>query len=318
MLKTSFIQALLASDYLERDHNSGVLEEYQRRVSKLDNALSTPLRTLLCAYWSSSPEVVFLHAYQNAVSELVGSSFKECVALCAAEKNGSKPYQIEATIYADPENPESVYLTGRKSFVTCGEYARHLLVWAVDGRVSNDDSGQVRERPTVLLKVSAEYDGVELFPTDKKIPIVPGVPHAQAVFSKVRASVSEILPGDGYRDYVRRFRWLEDLYVTLGFATWLWAQSRKQGWSNAAQSSLLSIVQTLVGLIESKESADMAVVLFDDVMQRFAGLIKETDVQWLSAEQGALLEWKRDRQLFQIGAPARQKRTANVWRNLFG
>ena len=43
--------------------------------------------------------------------------------------------------------------------------------------------------------------------------MVSRVPHGAAVFDGVIVRSEDLLPGCGYQDYVRRFRWLEDVHV---------------------------------------------------------------------------------------------------------
>ena len=67
---------------------------------------------------------------------------------------------------------------------------------------------------------------------------VPEVPHAQLRFENLRIRESDILPGDGYDQYVKPFRTVEDIHVQAAVLSYLMREGQRlswpQGWLEAS------------------------------------------------------------------------------------
>ena len=59
---------------------------------------------------------------------------------------------------------------------------------------------------------------------------VPEVPHARVQLQGVRVDAAALLPGDGYARYVKPFRTVEDIHVTLAVLAYLLREARHRGW----------------------------------------------------------------------------------------
>ena len=68
---------------------------------------------------------------------------------------------------------------------------------------------------------------------------VPEVPHAQVLMQDLRVSASALLPHDGYDAYVKPFRTIEDLHVTLAVLAYLLREARVRHWPAASTRSWL-------------------------------------------------------------------------------
>ena len=136
--------------------------------------------------------VAFAAGYAAALRALVPDLPRgERAALCATEEGGGHPRAILARF-------DGATVTGRKTFVTGGLDAVRLLVVARDG-------GDVLR----LVSVSARGPGVVFVPLPPT-PFAPEVGHAAL---QLEGAPAELLPGDGYTDYLKPFRTIEDLHV---------------------------------------------------------------------------------------------------------
>ena len=131
-------------------------------------------------------------------------------ALCVTEANGNSPRAIATSL---SPAPGGYRLDGNKTFVTFGTLAKALIVVA---RVGEKSDG----RPDLaVVRIPAERVGVrlvELPPT----PFVPEVVHASVHLDGAEVRDHERLAGDGYLEYVKPFRTVEDIHVvgaTLGY-----------------------------------------------------------------------------------------------------
>src|SRR5262245_25603109 len=82
--------------------------------------------------------------------------------------------------------------------------AQSLLVVASTGNV--DGKNRLR-----VVRVPANAAGVRIEPA--VAPFVPEIAHARVTLDGVRVSAGDLLPGDGYDDYLKPFRTIEDLHV---------------------------------------------------------------------------------------------------------
>src|SRR5690606_32031283 len=111
-------------------------------------------------------------------------------------------------------------LHGAKTFVTMGDRAEELYVLARRG-VSSEGRAEL-----VMLRLDRAASGVVIEPLPPA-PFVPEIPHAKVRFEGARAF--EVLPGDGWNDYVRPFRTIEDVHVHAAFLAWLGASLVRRG-----------------------------------------------------------------------------------------
>lgn len=236
----------------------------------------------------------FAAGYQAAIEQLLGERLPTA-AVCATERGGATPQAIETTL-------SEGRLNGLKTFVTGAQEAKLLVVFASLGR---DDQGLNRLR---AVKLPAHRLGISL----KKAPptpFVPEIPHAQAHFEQVHVEEAEQLPGDGYTDYLKPFRTVEDIHVHLALTGWLVQVGRRKKWAEPCMEQLLALLvglRGLAGACPSEPSVHLA-------LQGSFSLLTE----FLEQQQDWLLEnapfWSRDRALLRVAQGVRTRRTAVAW-----
>src|SRR4029079_11652844 len=73
-------------------------------------------------------------------------------------------------------------------------------------------------------------------------PFVPEVPHAELSLAGVELDASAVLPGDGYADFVKPFRTVEDLHVRAGALGYLLSVAARFGFPLELRERLVASV----------------------------------------------------------------------------
>ncbi len=159
-----------------------------------------------CFAGAAAPDLgeAFYVGYQSALHRLVPAlAREEGASFCVTESGGGHPRAMRTAVV---RTPEGLLLEGRKSFVTGADRAATLVVVACEGERA-DGTPALR-----IATVRADAQGVRLEPLPPT-PFAPGIRHAAVTFDRVSLAESDLLPGDGYADYVRPFRTVEDVHV---------------------------------------------------------------------------------------------------------
>ncbi|MFK7990094.1 MAG: acyl-CoA dehydrogenase family protein [Sandaracinaceae bacterium] len=238
----------------------------------------------------------FAAGYESAVFRLIdGHDPALAGALCVTESGPPHPRNIEARW--DGER-----LDGHKRYVTLGSRADVLYVLARSG----EENGRPR---LTLLCVQQGAPGLTLLP-GKATPFVPEVPHAEVRFEGVSASP---LIGDGWSDYVKPFRTVEDLHVHAAVLAYgVAALSRSHGDREAIELGLATL--TTFRALAGEDPSDPTVHLaLHGAMER-TGPVFDALIDALSGDEKARVE--RDRRLFRVASTARQARRERAWSKL--
>jgi hypothetical protein len=230
-------------------------------------------------------------------------------ALCVTEANGNSPRAIESTLAPKGDGYE---LRGTKTFVTFGSHAETLIIAA---RAGEKPDG----RPDLaVVRIPANRKGV-LLQELPEMPFVPEVPHTSVRFEGVEVRQDERLPGDGYLNYVKPFRTIEDIHVvgaTLGYLVGL---ARRTG---APATLIAELSADLVALDALRDGAPLdprVHVALHGVYQHMTRLVgAEAFAKVLdSAPVSERDRWVRDRALLQVASRAREARfdraTKELW-----
>jgi hypothetical protein len=241
----------------------------------------------------------FAVAYPAALEHLVTGVELPC-ALCVTEAKGNSPRALETTLERGGDHYE---LRGTKTFVTFGNLAKSLLIVARTG-VKSDG------RPDLaVVQIPSTRRGVELreLPTT---PFVPEVPHTSVRLDGVEVLEAERLPGDGYLDYVKPFRTIEDIHVvgaTLGYLVGLARRTRA---SATLIAELSADLVALDGLRDGPPLDPRVHIALHGVYQRVARVIGSEDFARVleCAPNEERDRWRRDRALLQVASKAREAR----------
>jgi hypothetical protein len=246
----------------------------------------------------------FLSGYQEALRTLIADlPADELVAVSATEATGAHPSAIRTTLL---ETGGRWSVRGTKSFTTLGIMAQRLLVIASSG-----ESPDGRNRLHAVL-VDADAPGVRVTNLPA-ISFAPEIPHATVTFTDAPA---RMLPGDGYLDYLKPFRTVEDIHVLAAALGWLIRVSRQSGWPQSVVQRLLAAVATVRGLDIGRPSSPGVHVALGGALEIFDRLSGELEPLWESADREVLARWERDRPLLATAGRVRAQRLTAAWRSL--
>ncbi|GAA5046574.1 acyl-CoA dehydrogenase family protein [Nocardia callitridis] len=246
----------------------------------------------------------FLSGYQEALRTLIPElPDDDLVSFCATESGGAHPAAIHTGL---TEDAGRWCVNGAKSFATLGSSARILVVIASAG-VSAD--GRNRLHATIL---SADDPGV--FVTDlPATAFAPEVAHASVTLRDVPVRV---LPGDGYLDYLKPFRTIEDIHVLAATLGWLTRVARASRWPNSVLERLLTAVTMVRGLDIDAPSSPGTHIALGAVFDQFRALLEALGPFWASTDSVVRQRWERDRPLLATADRVRALRLAAAWRSV--
>ena len=198
------------------------------------------------------PWLVYAIALQAALRRLLedraatptslGSS--EILCFCASEAGGNHPRAIETVIQQGPGGGST--MRGVKRWATLAPVADRLLVIASVGW--KDERNHLR-----ALLVPADTPG--LYVEDMTIPGAKGttlhLPNGLVQIEDVRVLDEMMLPGDGYSDYLKPFRTLEDLFGSASRACAMLGLARRHEAPEA-------VIERIVGVLGSLQAVSDA------------------------------------------------------------
>lgn len=233
----------------------------------------------------------FAAGYAEALRALV-PGLDGIAALCATEEGGAHPRAIRTTL-------ASGRLTGKKKWATGATAASWLLVVASTG-TSADGKNQLR-----VVRVATTAPGVRM--QAMPAPFVPEIPHAELELDHVAVRDADVLPGDGYDDYLKPFRTVEDLHVHAALAGYVIGVARRHGWHALVERALAIALATreLARGDAKRETTHLALAGVLDLAGR---LVADLETAWAAAPDAEWQRWQRDRPLLVVAGKARTAR----------
>jgi alkylation response protein AidB-like acyl-CoA dehydrogenase len=240
----------------------------------------------------------FLSGYLAALRALVPDlPAGRRVCLCATEAGGAHPKQIASTI-------RDGRLDGKKTWVTGAPLADLLLVLASEG-TAQDGRKLLR-----LALVDARAPGVTLHPMPPT-PFVPEIPHAEVSFAGVR--VERLLDGDGWNDYVKPFRTVEDAHVFAAVLAYVARTGVRHGWPRELAERFISLLTSLRAIAEADPRQSATHLALAGALSFGRTLLAESAPHWSLAPEKERAAWERDRALLEVAGRARVARAEAAW-----
>lgn len=227
----------------------------------------------------------------------------EPASLCVTEARGGHPRAIEATLRQTPDG--RLVASGKKTYVTLGTLARHLIVVLREGEQPNG-------RPALrAVVIPADRPGVTIS-AGPALPFAPELPHGALRLDEVEVFPDELLPGDAYEGLVRPFRTVEDLHVlaaTLGF---LVREARLSEQSGRLQQLLILAVATRD--LCAADPSDAAVhVTLGGLFSAVEDAAEQANLTRAARDPEAAERFDRDRPLLSVASRARAARLDQAW-----
>ncbi len=232
---------------------------------------------------AATPGLAFLAGYQAALRALVPSAPQGIGALCLTEQGSSKAADMQTRLLDG-------HITGRKD--EADEQAPHL---------------------TAVL-VATVNTGVTLQP-GPRLAMLPDMPHSSVQFQQAQC---QVLAGDGWNDYSKAFRTLEDAHVLAALCAWLYGQSLLDQWPQELKLQLLGVLAGLKETLQQPHTEAASHLLLAGLLAQFADLQAQI-TQALNAYscQTTAQAWQRDKAILEIARSARMRRL-EVAKNALG
>jgi alkylation response protein AidB-like acyl-CoA dehydrogenase len=256
----------------------------------------------------------FAAGYCCALQRLVPTLPQNIVAcFCITEEGGGHPRAIQSRLVSsgsDANGRRTFILTGHKKYITCAAEADRFLVAASEG-IRDDGKNSIR-----MITIDARAPGIRIMPM-QDLRLVPEISHAAVAFTDVAVSEADLLPGDGYTDYIRPFRTIEDLHVSAAVLGYLFRNACQYGWDRSIRGSILGRIVSVRCLAASRPDAPAVHIVMGDALNRIKELFERLEPLWETVGGTAKQAWDRDKALMNIADKARAMRLQSAW-NFYG
>ncbi|TWC31411.1 hypothetical protein FBY03_12089 [Pseudomonas sp. SJZ079] len=268
-------------------------EWYATLLERLGNPPPFEL-ALLGGRLAATPGLAFLAGYQGALRVLWPSAPWSLGALCVTENKSVRPADMGTRL-------SGLTLSGRKDYVTAAEAADWLLVAARE-----EAAEQAPRLALGVVRAGAPGVRIEALPT---LPMMPDIGHARLHLADAHC---QRLAGDGWDDYVKPFRSIEDLHVLTALSAWLSALGQESAWPQTLQLRLLGLLAGCAEVSRLSANSPATHVLLAGLFAQFAALSGELDAALDSGPEAWAALWRRDKGLLSIAGLARNKRLAKA------
>ena len=266
-------------------------------------------RAVIGGFITDSVAFAFSAGYCSALQSLVPElPTDKITSFCVTEEGGAHPRAIKTRLapVSDESGDQANTLNGEKKYITCANEADLILAAASEGAY---DDGRNRIR---MVKVDSRAPGVTITPM-KDIHLVPEISHGMVAFNNVTIRNADLLSGDGYLNYIKPFRTIEDLHVTAAISGYLFRIACQYDWDREIKQTILCLIVTIRTLALSDPGAPAVHILTGDVLSRTRELIQRIDPYWEAVDKDTRNAWNRDKALMDIAGKARFRRLETAW-----
>lgn len=242
--------------------------------------------------------IAFIAGYQAALRALV-PGLRAVGSFLVTEEGGGHPAAIRTQLSGGR-------LAGRKRFATQGIEAETLIVVASAGA----EGGHTR---LSAVMIPADRPGVTRTPLPPT-PFCPEIGLAE-VHLDVEVRPDEILPGDGYDEYLKPFRTIEDIHVlaaTLGFVL---HTATRFAWPREAIERLLAQLAPASALAAAPREPSVHLAL-SGWLAGTERLLADLAPHWAQVDPDWRARWERDQPLLSLAHKVRVQRTGAAWKSL--
>jgi hypothetical protein len=228
------------------------------------------------------------------------------LAFCATEAGGAHPRAIATRL---DKQGGALVLDGEKTFATLATVADELLVVASRG-IEADGKNRLR-----IVRVKPNAKGVEIVPRPDT-PFAPEIPHALVRFKSVVVENEDMLPGDGYEQWVKPFRTIEDTHVIASVIGYLQGAARAHDFGHDVSAELISVALSLIDVGARDPSKPLTHIVLAGILGTTRRLVAALDSSWEKAPEEERARWMRDRPILMVAENARGKRMDAAWERL--
>ena len=290
---------------------------------------ATIAQAIVGGYRADRAGWAFSAGYQSALRRMVPDLGRDtAAAFCVTEDGGNRPRDILTVL--EPLSDGGYRLSGTKRWATLGPDSTEMLVAATLKPAGSVPTGitavaapapgesgaqpQTGPRPGIrMVRIRTATPGVRLIdmpPTR----FVPEVPHARLALDDVRVDASALMPGDGYSDYVKPFRTIEDTHINAALLAYLLREARARGWPRSLVERTLAILEGLARIAPEDPSSPGTHLVLTGLLDWTHHLFAQAAPLWAAAgDDPAAMRWQRDTALFGMSGATRTLRATRAW-----
>lgn len=278
----------------------GLEDWYARLLERLGGTPQPFELALVGGLQAATPGLAFLAGYQAALRMLWPAAPWTAGALCVTENRSTRPADMNTRI-------DGLQITGRKDFVTAAECADWLLVAARE-----EGEGQAPRLALSVVRQGAPGVRIEPLPA---LPLMPDIGHARLHLEQAHG---ERLAGDGWDDYVKPFRTLEDVHVLTAVVAWQFGVGRDCAWPETLLLRLQALLAGCAEVARQAPDAPTTHLLLAGLFAEQQALAGELEVAFAGGPAHWAELWLRDKGLLRIAEAARSKRLEKARRIVAG
>lgn len=242
--------------------------------------------------------------HQAAVRRLFPSTPDDAVvAFCVSEDKGPRPSHIHTSL-VDRGNGNFV-MNGTKRWGSMAPVADVRYVAASVGRKGDRNDLRMVALPSNRPGITIDLEPYESWGPEFQI--------CDLHFADVAVLADEVLPGDGYRNAIKPFRLVEDVYNTAGTLIGLFQLGRRHDLPPEHLEPLVGLVVQAGAIAETDMASDASVVLLSDFLDRADAAWTAFWTSWTNAPTEVIAAWTPERGLLGVAAAARKTRRASAW-----
>lgn len=293
------------------ENTSSEFDSFRQALYKNTKSWTAPVdRAVVGGVVADCIAFAFAAGYCSALQCLVPSLDENAITcFCISEEGGGHPRAIKSQMVPlsnDTGQKKTFSLNGQKKYITCAKEADFFLVAASEG-ISNDGKNRIR-----MIKIDSNAPGITIVPM-KNIHLVPEISHCELIFTDVKILETDLLPGDGYTDYIKPFRTVEDLHISAGILGYLFKNACRYDWGTDIKESILGRIASVRNLALCSPTAPAVHIVTGDVLKQIKELFQLLEPLWEKVGGGAKASWDRDKILMTIADKVRNRRLQTAW-----
>jgi len=263
-------------------------------------------QAILGGFYSDRIAFAFLSGYQAAIQHLIPRvPITKISAFCISEKDGNHPRAIKTRL---AQTDGQWFITGEKNYVACAKEADILILGTSLGTGENG-TNQIK-----MVEVPANAPGVSIEPS-ATLPFIPEVSHGRACLSRVPVTTEAILSGDGYTDYVKPFRTIEEVHIAAALSGLVLRTGKQYGWPERVMEKILGTIflGRSLSLLPPKEASTH--ITLAGARKQLDSLLCELEPYLRATPETHYARWQRDIPLMTMGGTVSRKRTEAAWKS---
>ncbi len=229
------IQQLLQLNWTQALQSYHSAKEWSADYYRLTKDKTYFDKALMGGFMCQQFSFAFMAGYQAALEKMFPSlAPNQLKALCVSEAKGGSPKFINTTLMDNKIN-------GLKTYITAGSEVEHLIVLCKTNQIVNG------KHLFKMVHLPRTADNIEL--TDFELPFMKEVKHGKLALKNTSINSNQVLEGDGYSQYAKPFRTLEDILVGAACRAMLLRQAIDYKWSEGLRDQILFNLFALKNLL---------------------------------------------------------------------